>query len=145
MARTLGTVAIAIAAGVTLASPAIAQPARLPIAEGVWVKTSTNCAAATNVYVYKGNRFGSVYFYGPNQSMGPSNETESLTHVGRGENGFTVINDGPIEVAARPKGQAAVRAYSLSQGPQWTETVRLCAKEALSQKLRSALVRLGLI
>lgn len=145
MAKALRTAAITIALGVMLTGPAIAQPVRLPIAEGVWVKTSTSCAAATNVYVYKGSRFGSVYFYGPNQSMGPANEAENLSHIGPGKNGFTVVNDGPIEVAARPKGRAAVRAYSLSEGPQWTETVRLCSKAALSQKLRSALVGLGLI
>src|SRR4051812_47932357 len=81
-----------------------AQPPRLPIAEGVWVKMATACSAATNVFVYAGNRFGSVYFYGPNQSMGPSNETEVLARVGRGKDGFTVVNEGPIEVAARPNG-----------------------------------------
>lgn len=136
---------------VALASGAMIQPnpafaaARLPIAEGVWVKTATACAAATNVYVYKGNRFGSVYFYGPNQTMGPANETELIRAVIPGKNGYTTINEGPIEVAPRSKEQASVRAYSLSQGPQWTETIRICPTASLSLKLRTSLAGLSLL
>lgn len=125
-------------------APATAQTVRLPIAEGVWVKTGTPCGAATNVFVHAGNRFGSLYFYGPDQSMGPANETEALSHVGRGEGGFTTVNDGPLEVAPRPNGQATVRAHSPSQGITWSEAVRLCPPATLSPKLRAALARLGL-
>ncbi len=107
---------LALAPAALMGPPARAQSARLPISEGVWVKMDTKCEVATNVYVYGAGRFGSVYFYGPNQSMGPSNETEPLSHVGKGQNGFTVVNDGPLEVAARPNGQAMVRAVSLSEG-----------------------------
>lgn len=42
--------------------------------------------------------------------MGPANETEVLSDIGRSKNGFTVINDGPLEVATRPKEEAVVRA-----------------------------------
>lgn len=145
MAKSPNRLMAAIAANVLLVSPVIAQPVRLPIAEGVWVKTDVPCGAATNVFVYKGSRFGSVYFYGPNQSMGPANETETISHIGQGKNGFTTINEGPIEVAGRPKAQAVVRAYSHSDGPQRTDLVRPCPEAALSPKLRSALMRLGLI
>ncbi|RYG96117.1 MAG: hypothetical protein EON58_12740 [Alphaproteobacteria bacterium] len=139
---------IAAALGIgALAQPVSSLEAavQLPIAQGVWVKTATSCASATNVYVHKGNRFGSVYFYGPNHSMGPADETELVVSTSRGKDGYTTINEGPIEVGARLKGQASVRAYSLSQGPQWTETVRLCPAATLSSKLRGALMRLKLI
>lgn len=126
-------------------APACAEPPKLPIAEGVWVKTDTACKAAYIAHVYNGARFGTVYLYGPNQTMGPANETEGLTHIGRGKNGFTVINDGPLEVAALPKGEAAVRAVSLSDGVQWTETVRLCPSATLSAKFRAGLLRDRLI
>jgi len=118
-----------------------AQTVKLPIAEGVWVKTDTQCDKAYITYVYANGRFGSVYLYGPSQSMGPANETELVSHLGKGKNGFTIVNDGPIEVAARPNGQAVVRAVSLSEGVQWTETVRRCASSALSAKMRSGLAR----
>lgn len=139
MRRSIGQPALAYCATALLAPSATAQTVRLPIPEGVWVKTDTKCGAATNVFVYGGNRFGSLYFYGPNQSMGPANETEPLSHVGVGKNGFSVVNDGPIEVAPRPSGQAAVRAYSPTQGVTWIETVRLCPTATLSAKLRAAL------
>ena len=116
-----------------------AQPVKLPISEGVWVKTDTQCKAAYIAYIYARGRFGSVYFYGPNQGQGPANETEVLSHIAKGKNGFTVINDGPIEIAARPKGQAVVRAVSLSEGVQWTETVRLCPAATLSSRMRAGL------
>jgi hypothetical protein len=121
-----------------------AQAVRLPISEGVWVKTDTRCEAATNVFAYGGGRFGSVYFYGPDQGMGPSNETEPLTRVGRGQDGFSVVNEGPLEVAARPNGQAVVRAYSPSGGVQWSDAVRLCPAATLPAKMRDAIVRMGL-
>lgn len=129
-----------------LASPAVhAQSSRLPLSQGVWVKTDTQCGAAVIAYVHSGSRFGSVYFYGPNHSMGPANETEVVAHVTPGKNGFSVVNDGPIEVASKPNGQAIVRAVSLSEGLQWSETVRLCAPTSLSGKFRAALVQAGLI
>ncbi len=126
-------------------APAYAQPPRLPIAEGVWVKTDTQCSVAFIAHVYNGNRFGTAYLYGPNHTMGPANETEVLTKIGRGKNGFTIVNDGPLEVTAGPKGEAVVRAVSLSEGVQWSDTVRLCPAASLSVKFRAGLVRQGLI
>ena len=133
-----------IVAAVGTAIPAAAQPARLPIAEGVWVKTATPCGTATNVFAHGGGKFGSVYFYGPNQSMGPADEAETLTRVSRGAGGFTIVNEGPLEVSARPNGQATVRANSPTQGVAWSETVRLCPTATLPAKTRAAIARLGL-
>ncbi len=127
------------------ADAADAQPVKLPISEGIWIKTDTSCKAAYIAYVYANGRFGSVYFYGPNQGMGPANETEAVSHIGKGKNGFTVVNDGPVEVASRAKGQAIVRAVSLSEGVQWAETVRLCSAGTLSGKMRNGLIRERLI
>lgn len=128
-----------------LTAPAIGLSLKLPIAEGVWVKTDTKCNQAFIAHVYEAGRFGTVYFYGPNQSMGPANETELLSRVSKGQNGFTVVNEGPLEVIALPNGQASVRAYSPSQGVQWVDQVRLCPAPSLSPKMRSALSRLGLL
>ena len=138
---------VGLLSGALLSSiPAAAEaPAALPIARGVWVKSDTPCNVATIAHVYSNDRFGSVYFYGPNQSMGPANETEPIVNVGRGQNGFSIVNEGPLEVAARPNGQAIVRAFSLSQGVQWTETVRLCSPEMLSPKMHAGLTRAGLL
>jgi hypothetical protein len=143
--RKVGSFALIVAASSLGATPAEAAVAKLPIAEGVWVKTDTPCKSAGITHVYAGGRYGDVYFYGPNHSMGPSNETEALTHTSAGKNGFTVVNDGPIEVAAGPKGQAVIRAYSLSQGEQWREIVRICPAASLSAKMRSALSALKLL
>lgn len=134
---------LAAAAVLASASPAGAAEVRLPIAQGVWVRTAEDCGRATNVFVYGAGRFGSVYFYGPGQSLGPADETEALTHVGRGQNGFTMVNEGPLEVIPRPNGQAQVRAFSPTQGVAWVETVKLCAPQALGPKLRGALGRFG--
>jgi hypothetical protein len=139
----LATIAMAAPASL-FATSADAQAVRLPIAEGVWVKVETGCGAATNVFAHGGGRFGSLYFYGPNQSTGPANETEILTRTGKGRNGFTVVNEGPVEVATRPKGQAVVRAVNGSGGVEWSETVRLCPPALLPAKMRASIVRLGL-
>lgn len=127
------------------APAATAQTARLPIAQGVWVKVDTPCATATNLFVHSGKRFGSVYFYGPNQRMGPANETEAIVRTSRGAGGFTIVNEGPLEVAARANGRAEIRAFSPSQGVTWSETVRLCAPASLPVRTRAALTRLGLL
>lgn len=145
MKRNMAPIALAVAASSFGGAPAEAAGARLPIPEGVWVKTDTPCKSAVIAHVNAGGRFGDVYFYGPDHSMGPSNETEPLTHSSAGENGFTVVNDGPIEVAARPKGQAVIRAFSLSQGEQWREVVRICPAATLSARMRAALATLKLL
>lgn len=142
--RKLAGLSIALASLVAAVSPAQAQQAHLPIKPGIWVKTDTQCSATVMAYIYDRGRFGSVYFYGPGHSMGPANETEPLSRVSAGMNGFNVINDGPIEVAARANGQAVVRAVSLSEGVQWSETVRPCPLASLSARFQAGLTRLGL-
>ena len=132
-------------AGLALSAPLLAQGAKLPIAEGVWVKTDTKCETATTAHVYGGNRFGTFYFYGPKQSMGPANETEALLRSSKVAGGFVMVNEGPLEVAPRPNGQAVVRANSPSQGVQWSDAVRLCAPATLSRKMRDALTKAGLL
>lgn len=135
----------ALIIGLGLAVTAAAQTAKLPIAQGVWVKTDTMCPAAFIAHVYGDKRFGTFYFYGPKQSMGPANETEVLTRISKTTDGFVMVNEGPLEVAARPNGQAVVRANSPSQGVQWTEQVRLCPPATLSKKMRDALGKSGLV
>lgn len=135
----------ALIIGLGLAVTAAAQTAKLPIAQGVWVKTDTMCPAAFIAHVYGDKRFGTFYFYGPKQSMGPANETEVLTRISKTTDGFVMVNEGPLEVAARPNGQAVVRANSPSQGVQWTEQVRLCPPATLSKKMRDVLGKSGLV
>ena len=144
MVRTTGYILGAVI-GFGLAIPVAAQSAKLPIAEGVWVKTDTKCETATTAHVYGGKRFGTFYFYGPKQSMGPANETEPLVRSSKVAGGFVMVNEGPLEVAPRPNGQASVRANSPSQGVQWTDQVRACPPATLSKKMRDALTKAGLI
>lgn len=126
-------------------SSVTAQGVRLPIAEGVWVKTDTACEKALVAHVYASGRFGTVYYYGPNQAMGPANETEVLSRVSKGTGGFSIVNDGPLEVMSRPNGHAVVRAFSPAQGAQWSDAVRLCLNNSLSAKMRQGLARVGLL
>lgn len=114
---------------------------RLPIPEGVWVDVATQCGSATQTYVHGGGRFGHIYFFGPNASMGPSDETEAVTATGRGTNGYTVVNDSSIEVRPLANGRIAVRAYSRAQGEIWVETMRACPVETLSPRMREAVAR----
>jgi hypothetical protein len=143
MIRNASYLAALMAVGVAV--PALAAPPRLPIAEGVWVKTDTACGTAFIAHVYSGKKFGTVYFYGPNQTLGPADESEVLSRTSAGTDGFTKVNEGPLEVLPRPGGQALVRAFSPSQGEVWREPVRLCPTSALSAKMRAGLGRLGLI
>jgi hypothetical protein len=113
----------------------------LPIPQGIYVEDAMACAAATRVRVYDGNRFGDVYFYGPGQTMGPADEREVLTHVGQGEDGYTMVNDGPLEVKALGGGRVSMRAFSPSQGEAWRETARLCQPDSLPARMRAALAR----
>ncbi|WP_373476336.1 hypothetical protein [Sphingorhabdus sp.] len=141
----LNRIVPAIIIGACLSVPVGAQTAKLPIAEGVWVKTDTKCETAYIAQVYGAKRFGTFYFYGPKQSMGPANETEALTRASKTKDGFVMVNEGPLEVASRPNGKAVVRANSPSQGVQWTEQVRLCPPANLSRKMRDALTKSGLV
>lgn len=115
--------------------------ARLPIPEGVFVDVATQCAAASNVYAYGGGRFGNIYFFGPNQSMGPSDEAEPVTEASAGRNGYTAVNGGPIEVKVLTGGRIAVRAFSNAEGQVWLYTMRACAPETLSPRMRAATAR----
>lgn len=58
----------AISGSILVPAAARAEGVRLPIFEGVRVKTDTQCDAANKIRVYAAGRFGDVYFSGQNQS-----------------------------------------------------------------------------
>lgn len=142
MSRKLSASMFLLASTASFAASAQAQSgARLPIPEGIWVDVATQCGAASNVYAYGGGRFGNIYFFGPNQSMGPSDETEPVTEASAGRNGYTAVNGGPIEVKVLTGGRIAIRAYSNAEGQVWLYTMRACAPETLSSRMRAATAR----
>lgn len=91
---------VPIALAVAAAGPAQAQQAvSLPIAKGFWTSMSQNCAKTYYGYVYDGKRWGALYFYGPNGSMGPSAELEPITQTRAAPGGFTQMPFGGYDGA----------------------------------------------
>ena len=126
---------------------AVAQsPSRvkLPIAEGVWVDTQTRCNAATEAHVHAGGKFGHLYFAEAGAGRTPYDDVIPLLGVVNRKDGFTGVitkfDDGVVQVKAGANGQAIIRAASPSEGEVWRETVRLCAPDSLSTKMRAAVV-----
>lgn len=126
---------------------AVAQsPSRvkLPIAEGVWVDTQTRCNAATEAHVHADGKFGHLYFAEAGAGRTPYDDVIPLLGVVNRKDGFTGVitkfDDGVVQVKAGANGQAIIRATSPSEGEVWRETVRLCAPDSLSTKMRAAVV-----
>ena len=85
--RALGMIA---AAALMNGTPAGAQPAiELPIAPGFWTNDTEKCATVHHGYVFDGTRWGALYYYGPNGSMGPAAELEPITQTRAAPDGFT--------------------------------------------------------
>lgn len=152
--KSMWAVGIAALSGLTL--PAAAQQTAepgLPIAEGVWVETRTACNAATGVYVYRGNRFGDVYFWTDNgRMMGPGVNMDTITSVRQLRGGWTEFGwiDGDVEshkqVMPLPSGQIVLRSVGYdgpASGPGRygeisRETLRRCPVEQLLPQMRAA-------
>lgn len=95
--RALGIIA---AAALMSGTPAGAQPAiELPIAPGFWTNDTEECATVHHGYVFDGTRWGALYYYGPNGSMGPAAELEPITQTRAGPDGFTQMQFGGYDGA----------------------------------------------
>ncbi len=68
-------------AAIASSTPALAQAIKMPIAKGFWIAATDRCATAKNGYAFDGTRWGAIYFYGPNGSMGPAVELEPITQT----------------------------------------------------------------
>ena len=78
-------------------STAAAQTIAMPIDKGFWINATGTCASVTNGYAFDGKRWGAVYYYGPNASMGPVVELEAIGRTTVLKNGFTNMQLGPTE------------------------------------------------
>jgi hypothetical protein len=134
------------------ASPSLAQkPTSLPIAQGLWINAAGKCATVTNGYLFDGARWGAVYYYGPNGSMGPVAELEKIGRATLRKDGFTNMQLGETEgagyfhVKSLAPGRMILRTGAPSpEGIQvMDDTLMLCTFASLSPKMKVALKRLA--
>jgi hypothetical protein len=124
-------------------APADAQTrARLPIPEGFWVDANKSCGAAQEVYVYKGNQFGSI-----SENMGSSlDRMDRVEASGAGFVRYFGEIPGGLRIGARPNGQAVIQGSRYSTGEVfWSITARQCAPESLPAGIRAQAQRLGVL
>jgi hypothetical protein len=123
------------------------QPITLPIAKGFWTNLDQNCSKTHYGYVFDGKRWGALYFYGPNGSMGPAAELEPITQTRGGEGGFTQMQFGGYDGAGyfRIKSDDATHATYRVGAPhreeiqQTDEPLKLCSYASLSNKMKVAI------
>ena len=139
---------VPIALAVAAVGPAQGQQAvNLPIAKGFWTSMGQNCAKTYYGYVYDGKRWGALYFYGPNGSMGPSAELELITQARIVKDGFTQMQFGGYDGAGyfRLKPVDADRALYRVGAPfreeiqESDEQLIRCSFASLSPKMKAAI------
>ena len=130
--------------------PSSAQPAvKLPIASGFWTNDTEKCATVHHGYVFDGARWGALYYYGPNGSMGPAAELEAITQARTVKDGFTQMQFGGYDGAGyfRIKPLGTDRALYRVGAPfqdeiqETDETLIRCDFKALSPKMQAAIRR----
>lgn len=134
------------------APPALAQkPISLPIAKGLWINAASKCATVTNGYLFDGARWGAIYYYGPNGSMGPVAELESIGRTTALKNGFTNMQLGETEGVGyfHVKSLAPDRMILRTGAPSpegiqvMDDTLVRCGFATLSPKMKTALKRIA--
>lgn len=123
------------------------QPIGLPIAKGFWTSMGQNCAKTHYGYVYDGKRWGALYYYGPNGSLGPAAELEPITQTRVVKDGFTQLQFGGYDGAGyfRLKSLAANRALYRVGAPfqnevqESDEQLIRCSFASLSPKMKAAI------
>lgn len=142
---------LSLAAGLLLnASPSLAQkPISLPIAPGLWINAASKCATVTNGYLFDGARWGAIYYYGPNGSMGPIAELEKIGRTTLRKDGFTdmLLGDtegaGYFHVKSLAPGRMILRTGA--PGPEGIQVIddalMRCPFASLSPKMKVALKR----
>lgn len=132
------------------APPALAQKQiGLPIATGLWINATDQCATVTNGYVYDGARWGAVYYYGPNASMGPVAELERIGRASALKDGFTNMQLGETEgvgyfhVKSLAPGRMMLRTGAPGpEGIQVMDDILIrCSFPAMSPKMKAAIKR----
>lgn len=130
--------------------PTVAQPTgSLPIAQGFWIQATDRCAAATSGYAYDGGRWGQVYYYGPNGSMGPVGEFQSIVRTNAVAGGFTnmKLSDsgelGYFHVKSLGGDRMTLRTGAPSRDglDVMDDTLVRCDVTALSPKMQAAVKR----
>lgn len=123
----------------------------LPIATGLWIKAPDKCATVRNGYIFDGARWGIVYYYGPNGSLGPVADVEPIERTTPRRDGFTEMLFGEPE----SEGYFHVRSLGPSRmilrigvpGPEGTEaideTLTRCSFATLPPKMRAAIKKLS--
>jgi hypothetical protein len=87
----------AMAGGAPAVAQTITLPISMPIDKGFWINATDKCASVTNGYAYDGKRWGAVYYYGPNASLGPVAELEAIARTTALNDGFITMQLGPTE------------------------------------------------
>lgn len=134
----------AAAAAVIAFTPAVAvAQASLPIDVGVYAEVGQPCSSGW-IWVYTGRRAGDLAFFGPNQNLGPDPiGVEEIRSTAPARDGFTRINDGPIEVKAAGQGRIIVRAFSRADGEVARNQFQRCAASALHPRMQAVLPQIG--
>ena len=140
-----------LAAALLLSASAVSAqtPISLPIAQGLWISAASKCATVTNGYLFDGARWGAIYYYGPNGSMGPVAELETIGSTTLGKDGFTNMQLGETEgvgyfhVKSLAPGRMILRTGA--PGPEgiqvMDDTLMRCPFASLSPKMKVALKR----
>ena len=134
------------------ASPSLAQkPISLPIAPGLWINAASKCATVSNGYIFDGARWGAIYFYGPNGSMGPVAELETIGRTTALNNGFANMQLGDSDgvgyfhVKSLTPDRMILRTGAPSpEGIQvMDDTLMRCTFASLSPKMKAGIKRLA--
>ncbi len=112
----------------------------LPIARGFWTDGSQPCARATHGYVFDGGRWGALYFYGPNGSLGPAAELQSIVRTSSLAGGVTQMqfdNGARMRLSAAGADRAV---YEAGEGDRaLKEQLSRCSFASLSPRMQAAL------
>lgn len=132
------------------ATPVAAQTGPgLPIAKGLWIQATDRCATATSGNAYDGARWGQIYYYGPNGSMGPVGEFDTIVRTEPVAGGFTnmKLSEGGALGYFHVRSLGADRAVLRVGAPArdrvevLDETLMRCDFAALSPKMQTAVRR----
>ncbi|WP_374396431.1 hypothetical protein [Sphingopyxis sp.] len=138
--------ALAIVAG---SAPAAAAGIELPVAVGFWTNATEKCATVHHGYVFDGKRWGALYYYGPDGSMGPAAELEPITQTRVVAGGFTQMQFGGYDGAGyfRIKSLGPDRALYRVGAPfqeeiqESDEALIRCDFKKLSPRMQAAIRR----
>jgi hypothetical protein len=134
------------------APPVLAQKKiSLPIAIGLWINAADKCPTARNGYIFDGARWGAVYYYGPNGSLGPVAELEKIGRTEALKSGFTNMQLGETEGVGyfQVKSLAPSRMILRTGAPSpdgiqvMDDTLTRCAYSTLSPKMKAGIKKIA--